>query len=82
MMLTKAAPDKANALKLMEYLSSAAAQKIYADGNFEYPVNPAVAPSDLVRSWGQLTPDSLNLLDVAKNQAVAARLVDEVGFNN
>jgi iron(III) transport system substrate-binding protein len=82
MLLTRSAPDKANALKLMEYLASPDAQKIYADANFEYPVNPAVQASEIVRSWGVLTPDTMNLVDIAKNQAAAARLVDEVGFNN
>jgi iron(III) transport system substrate-binding protein len=82
MLLTKSAPDKANAVKLMEYLASPAAQKIYADANFEYPVSPAVQASEIVRSWGMLVPDTMNLLDIAKNQAAAARLVDEVGFNN
>jgi iron(III) transport system substrate-binding protein len=82
MLLTKSAPDKVNAVKLMEYLASPAAQKIYADSNFEYPVNPAVQASEIVRSWGALTPDTMNLVDIAKNQAAAARLVDEVGFNN
>lgn len=82
MVLTKSAPDKANAIKLMEYLSSPEAQKIYADGNFEYPVNPAVQPSDIVKSWGPLTPDTMDLTEIAKNQAAAMRMVDEVGFNN
>jgi iron(III) transport system substrate-binding protein len=82
MLLTKSAPDKANAVKLMEYLSSAEAQKLYADGNFEYPVNPAVQASEIVKSFGVLKPDALNLVEIVKNQTVAARLVDEVGFNN
>jgi iron(III) transport system substrate-binding protein len=82
MLLTKSAPDKANAIKLMEFLASPEAQKIYAGSNFEYPVNPTVPPNDIVKSWGQLTPDSLNLVEIAKNQVAAARMVDEVGFNN
>ncbi len=82
MVLTKSAPDKANAIKLMQYLSSPEAQKIYADGNFEYPVNPAVQASDIVESWGTMTPDPMPLTEIAKNQAAAVRLVDEVGFNN
>lgn len=82
MLLTKSAPDRANAVKLMEYLASTEAQKIYADANFEYPVNPAVQASDIVRSWGTLAPDTMNLSGIAKNQAAAARLVDEVGYNN
>ena len=40
MALAKHAPNKANALKLMEFLASEDAQKIYATANNEYPVNP------------------------------------------
>ena len=82
MLLTKSAPHKDNAIKLMQYLASPEAQKIYADGNFEYPVNPKIPASDVVKSWGAFTPDPINLLEIAKNQAAAAQMVDEVGFNN
>jgi iron(III) transport system substrate-binding protein len=82
MMLTKSAPNKDNALKLMEYLASDAAQSLYAAGNFEYPVNPAVAPIELVKSWGALKPDALPVVDVAKNIAAASKMMEDVGFDN
>ena len=44
MAMAKHAPNKANALKLMEFLASEEAQKIYATANNEYPVNPQVRP--------------------------------------
>jgi iron(III) transport system substrate-binding protein len=82
MMLTTNAPNRDNALKLMEFLASDEAQKLYADGNFEYPVNPRVPASELVRSWGAFTPDSLNVAEIAKFEPAASRLVDEVQFND
>ena len=82
MMLTANAPNRDNALKLMEFLASDEAQKLYADGNFEYPVNPRVPASELVRSWGAFTPDSLNVSEIAKFEPAASRLVDEVQFND
>ena len=54
MALAKHAPNKANAVKLMEFLASEEAQKIYAIANNEYPVNPKVPASDIVMSWGKL----------------------------
>ena len=54
MALAKHAPNKANAVKLMEFLASEEAQKIYAIANNEYPVNPKVPASDIVQSWGTL----------------------------
>ncbi len=81
MLMTKNAPDKDNALKLMEFLASDEAQALYASGNFEYPVNPAVKPSDTVAAWGPLIPDSINVADVAKHLKRAAELVAEVDMN-
>ena len=82
MLLTRNAPNKSNALELMEFLASDEAQKLYANSNFEYPVNPIVPASKLVRGWGAFTPDKLNVADIAKYQKAAARLVDEVQFND
>jgi iron(III) transport system substrate-binding protein len=81
MLMTKNAPDKDNALKLMEFLASDEAQGLYASDNFEYPVNPAVQPSDTVAAWGPLVPDSINVADVAKQLKRAAELVAEVDMN-
>jgi iron(III) transport system substrate-binding protein len=81
-LLTQNAPNKNNAVKLMEYLASDEAQRLYADGNFEYPVNPNVSPSEIVKSWDNFTPDPLNVAEIAKLEPAAAKLVDEVQFND
>ncbi len=82
MLMAKNAPNRGNALKLMEFLASDEAQRLYADGNFEYPVNPAVPAAEIVRSWGSFTPDTLNVAEIARLEPLAARLVDEVQFND
>ena len=81
MALTKHAPNKANALKLMEFLASEEAQKIYALANNEYPVNPKVPASDVVQSWGALKADALPLENIAKYRKKASELVDKVNFD-
>jgi len=81
MALTKSAPNKDNAIKLMEFLSDKLAQKIYAEQNFEYPVNPGVEPSGLVQSWGDFKSDTLSLSEIAKLRKKAAQLVDQVAFD-
>lgn len=81
MVLAKNAPHKDNAIKLMEFLSSADAQKIYAKVNNEYPVKADVPWSDLVKSWGDFKADTLSLDVVAKNRKKASELVDKVAFN-
>lgn len=81
MALTASAPNKENAIKLMEFLAGDIAQKMYAEQNFEYPVNPNVAWSGLVESWGKFKYDPLPLADIAKHRATASKLADEIGYD-
>ena len=79
--LTKAAPNKDNAIKLMEFLVSPEAQSIYAEVNNEYPVLAGARVSDLVASWGEFTPDDIDLTEVAKQRPAALRIMEEVDFD-
>jgi iron(III) transport system substrate-binding protein len=75
------APNKANAISLLEFLAAPAAQKIYASVNGEYPVRNDVAPSPEIAAWGTPKPDSLPLADIAKLRKKASELVDKVHFD-
>ena len=79
--MTKAAPNKDAALKLMEWLSSDAAQAIYAETNHEFPVKPGIARSAQVQSWGEFSPDTLPLSDVAAQRPAALKLMEEINFD-
>lgn len=81
MVMARYAPNKENAQKLMEFLVSQAAQKIYANLNYEYPVRADTLPSPLVQSWGTLKPDTTHAADIAANRSKASRLVDIVGYD-
>lgn len=80
--LAKHAPNKDNAVKLMEYLSSDAAQALYAEQNYEYPVKAGVAWSPVVEGWGRFKADSAPLADVAKSRGAALLLVNKIGFDH
>ena len=82
MSMTRHAPNGENALKLIEYLTSAEAQQIYGKINYEYPVKPGVEASERVKSWGSFKPDTINLETIAKNRKAASELVDKVRFND
>ncbi|MGV3551078.1 Fe(3+) ABC transporter substrate-binding protein [Rhizobium sp.] len=82
MAMAKNAPNRDNALKLMQFLSSANAQKIYAEQVFEYPVLPGAEPSDVVKSFGTINPDKLPLIEIANNWKAASELIDKVGLND
>lgn len=79
--MTKAAPNREAAVKLMEFLSSDEAQRIYAETNNEFPVKPGVARSKLVESWGDFTPDTLNLQELGAFRPAALKLMEEVDFD-
>jgi iron(III) transport system substrate-binding protein len=79
--MTKAAPNKENALKFMEWLSGDEAQRIYAETNNEFPVKPGVAKSALVASWGEFIPDSKSLTEIAALRPTALKLIEEVNFD-
>jgi len=81
MSLVKDAPNKANALKLMEFLVSPQAQKIYAEVNGEYPVVAGVPASPLVQSWSELHADPLPLTKIAELRKKASELIDRVQFD-
>ncbi|RYH03224.1 Fe(3+) ABC transporter substrate-binding protein [Salipiger sp. IMCC34102] len=79
--MTQSAPNREEALQLMEYLVSPAAQAIYAEENYEYPVLPSAERSDLVAGWGDFTADDIDLSEVASHRGAALRIMEEVNFD-
>ncbi len=80
--LAKNAPNRDNAVKLIQFLSSEKAQQVYAEQVFEYPVEPGLAPSEIVSGFGKLTADTLPLADIARNRKAASEMVDRVGLDD
>src|SRR3712207_2724342 len=79
--VAKNAPNRDNAIKLIEYMTSPGAQRVFADVNFEYPVRPGIEVNQLVASFGPLKADAMSVADVAKMRAKASELVDKVGVD-
>jgi iron(III) transport system substrate-binding protein len=80
--LAKNAPNKGNAIKLMEWLVSDKAQHMYADVNYEYPVLSGIAINETIAGYGTLKPDAMPISKIAQNKKTAATTVDKVGFDN
>ena len=72
--VTRYAPNKENAIKLLEFLSSEEAQKVFASSNYEYPVHPKVQPDSLLNSWGTFKEDDLDIEDLGMYNAKAVEL--------
>ena len=77
----KGAKNRANAVRLIEFLSSDGAQALYATHNFEYPVKPGVRTDPFVESLGGFAADKLPLTEIARHLRAASQLVDKVGFD-
>ncbi len=78
--VTKYAPNKANAERLMEFLLSAESQKAYAESNYEYPVRPGVEPSEMLKSWGDFRSDELDLEMLSKYNQKAVEIFKLAGW--
>ena len=76
----KHAPNRENAVKFLEYLSSESAQEYFANGNDEYPVVEGVAMPETIASLGDFESDDINLTVLGKNQALAQQIYNEVGY--
>ena len=75
------APNRSNAIKLMEYLASDEGQKMYASADFEFPVRQNIPVDPMVESFGPLTIDALSLMDIAARRKQASELVERVKFD-
>lgn len=79
--VSKHAPNRKEAVQLLEFLASDHAQAIYAQNGFEYPVKPGVKIDPIIASFGKLNIDSIRLSDIARHRKAANLLVDKVQFN-
>ena len=80
--MAKHSPNPDQAVALIEFLTSPAAQEIYADANFEYPIAAGTKPNAVVSSWGTFTADDLNVTELAKHRGAALQMTEQVDFDN
>jgi iron(III) transport system substrate-binding protein len=78
--VAKNAPNKDNAVKFLEYLVSPAAQKLFAEGNYEYPVVEGAPVHPVVAAWGPFKEDQLNAGVYGKNNSEALKIMDRAGW--
>ncbi len=78
--VAKHSKNRANAVKLIEFLASREAQEIYARIVNEYPVRRDVQPGRTVADFGEFKADSLALSELARYQKEAVRVADRAGW--
>ncbi|MEM9589091.1 MAG: Fe(3+) ABC transporter substrate-binding protein, partial [Planctomycetota bacterium] len=74
------APNKAGAIKFIEFLSSDFAQETFAAGNNEFPVVEGVAKTAIVKSFGEFKEDPVNAAVFGNNNEKAVRIMDRAGW--
>jgi len=74
------APNRANAIAFLEYLSSDQAQQYFSAGNDEFPAVEGVALSEAVAKLGTFKADTVDLSAVAENLATAQKIFNDVGW--
>jgi iron(III) transport system substrate-binding protein len=80
--IARHAPNRAAAVRFLEYLVSDEAQKVYAEANFEYPVKAGAAAHPIIAALGTLKVDSLQMAEIARQRGMASKLVDKVGLDD
>jgi iron(III) transport system substrate-binding protein len=68
------------AVKLLEYLASEEAQRIFADGNNEYPAVVGVAAKAELQALGSFKEDPINVSKLGENQPLAQMIFDRAGW--
>ena len=80
--LMKNAPNKANAMKFIEWMVGPHAQQMHADLTYEYPTRAGVPINKTIAGYGEIKGDTTPLAQIAANRKKASELVDKVGFDN
>jgi len=78
--VTRHAPNRDNAVRLIEFLAGEEAQRLFAEGNQEYPARPGVAWSEELLAWGEFRADSLSLVRLGELNEEAVRIFDRTGW--
>ncbi|WP_415392694.1 Fe(3+) ABC transporter substrate-binding protein [Paracoccus sp. SJTW-4] len=80
--VAKHAPNRDQAVALLEYLVSDEAQELYAQANFEYPVKAGVAVDPIIAEFGELKIDPTPIIEIVAKRKEASELAEKVGIDN
>jgi len=78
--VSRHAPNRDEAIRLIEFLVSDESQTWYAEANNEYPVRSEVPVSATLKAWGEFKADPLALEQLGIHNTEAVRLMDRAGW--
>jgi len=74
------APNRDNAVRFLEYLTTPEAQAYFAQGNYEFPVVEGVKLDPVLEQWGEIETDDVNAAKYGENNPEAVKLMDRAGW--
>lgn len=74
------ARNKEGAVRFIHWLAGDKAQRLFADTNMEYPVNPSVKPNDEVLAWGSFRHCDVDISKSGEFRQEAVSLMERVGY--
>lgn len=77
--VTANAPNRANAVVLLEWLASKG-QKLFSDANNEFPADPEVEPAEVLAGFGSFTADTKSVRDLGALNAQAVELLSAARY--
>jgi len=78
--VAKFATNKAEAIKLLEYLASPSGSKGLAVPTFEHPLKE-VNQNPIVKNFGEFTPDSVTVEDLGEKNSLALKMMRDSGWD-
>lgn len=74
------APNREHAIKLIEFMTTAEAQALYAVANYEYPVVDDVPLPSVLKGFGSFKEDILNAAELGEHNREAVKVMDRAGW--
>jgi len=78
--VAKYAKHEADAIELLEFLVSDEAQRLFAEGNMEFPVKAGIPAAQVLQGFGAFMPDTLDLAALGRNNAAAVKVLEAAGW--
>lgn len=78
--VVKNAPNRAAAIRFLEYLVGLKAQALFAQGNYEFPVVRGVQLDPVVARLGNFKAENVSAAVFGRNNAEALKLMDRAGW--
>ena len=79
--LVKSAPNRANAIKFLNFMATANSQEIFAKSNSEYPVMSGLDLDPILDSFGRFKGSKTNVEALGRNNPLSIQVMNNVNWD-